>query len=187
MFPRSSFNFCRLACTVHLLSMVFPSPALFILSITIEFPERIEVPLKHDSKLNHPGFMIHKHERVNTDECIHKMIKGLRIAGPFTRSYSCPVGYLKCALQRQCYDERYACDGYIDCLDGSDEAECGKYTKCLDVHVHISRWLNLQSRHNFWPSAITCLNEPVCLLCKCTCYFLNWNLTSYQYWSAGPD
>ncbi|XP_033629495.1 very low-density lipoprotein receptor-like isoform X1 [Asterias rubens] len=91
--------------------------------LVCKFPMGNDVPPKHDSTLG-ASVGNRQHDRMN-QECLHKLITGLRIAGPFTRSYNCPVGYMKCAtIQRQCYDERYACDGLIDCWDGSDEADC---------------------------------------------------------------
>ncbi|XP_038049188.1 sortilin-related receptor-like [Patiria miniata] len=107
-----------------------------------QFPARREMPPPSDRRVAHypiAGHAAAQQELKRFHDCVQKLIYGLRIAGPFTRSKQCEVGYSRCALQTQCYDSRYACDGYIDCVDASDEMECAStpcpaagYTKCAN-------------------------------------------------------
>lgn len=42
----------------------------------------------------------------------------------------CPEGHLSCSNSEKCYNEKFRCDGSVECEDGSDEMLCGNYT-CL--------------------------------------------------------
>ena len=45
----------------------------------------------------------------------------------------CGQGQISCDNDR-CFPEDYRCDGDVDCLDGSDEANCCKsYAYCTDL------------------------------------------------------
>lgn len=49
----------------------------------------------------------------------------ISISHSCTDNTVCPEGWIRCQTGGQCISKRRWCDFYEDCLDASDEADCG--------------------------------------------------------------
>ena len=44
----------------------------------------------------------------------------------FSECFLCPVGYFKCPGSF-CLENRFVCDGEMNCQNGEDEVDCGRF------------------------------------------------------------
>lgn len=57
----------------------------------------------------------------------------------FSAPPECEAGQLTCGQyvwnKTYCIPPHYRCDMHVDCVDGTDEAECSKYTYIYAIHI----------------------------------------------------
>ena len=49
--------------------------------------------------------------------------------------FECDLGYMRCGELEICIPEIEVCDGYEQCPDGRDEANCGKYIGIFSCYL----------------------------------------------------
>ena len=65
---------------------------------------------------------------------------------------TCPPHEYECLIEFQCVIDSYICDGDNDCVDGSDEFDCGKYHSLVyktNTSLSCSWWVTLAPRNAF--------------------------------------
>lgn len=84
---------------------------------------------------------------------------------------SCPNNQFLCDNGEQCIPHTWICDHAPDCLDGSDEANCGKdWISCkICARIHVMMFGKNHYRMKYWKSS-----DPIIIL-NLTSISLGWS------------